>query len=166
MRFEVIVDGVRKRVEVEAADPAAAAVLAAIAGAADGQTARTSQSAEVADVAPVTPDVSDDVPSPEVRERGPGFDVRGGVGDAGVAPAVSAAGGAKGEVRSTIDGAVLTLKVAEGDRVRTGDPLVLIEAMKVESLVQAPADGVVRELAIAPGDFVDAGQVLMRITMA
>ena len=60
-------------------------------------------------------------------------------------------------------GQVIAVKVEAGDRVSVGDALVLIEALKVESLVQAPADGVVRDVSVAVGDVVEVGAVLLRV---
>jgi propionyl-CoA carboxylase alpha chain len=56
------------------------------------------------------------------------------------------------------------VRVAKGDRVRAGQPLLALEAMKMEHAVLAPADGVVTELRVAAGSHVDAGEVLAVIT--
>ena len=53
---------------------------------------------------------------------------------------------------------------APGDRVEVGDPVVVIEAMKMEQPVAAHRAGVVTDLAVAVGDAVSAGQVICRIT--
>jgi biotin carboxyl carrier protein len=52
-------------------------------------------------------------------------------------------------------------KIAEGDRVTKGQPLSVIEAMKMESTVSSPADGVVAELAVAAGANVEVGDLLV-----
>jgi acetyl-CoA/propionyl-CoA carboxylase, biotin carboxylase, biotin carboxyl carrier protein len=70
------------------------------------------------------------------------------------------AGGGDGTVRSPMPGTVLAVKVAAGERVRAGQPLLIVEAMKMEHTVSAPADGVVAELAAAPGQQVSLDQVL------
>jgi len=48
--------------------------------------------------------------------------------------------------------------------VRAGAALVVLEAMKMEHTVTAPADGALAELRVAPGDQVDTGQVLAVVT--
>jgi biotin carboxyl carrier protein len=48
-------------------------------------------------------------------------------------------------------GAVLAVSVAEGDTVVARQPLLVIEAMKMEYTIAAPADGVVSELAVCEG---------------
>ena len=58
-------------------------------------------------------------------------------------------------------GKVLSVHVAVDDTVQAGQPLVIMEAMKMEHTITAPADAIVRELRCAPGDQVDNGQVLI-----
>jgi propionyl-CoA carboxylase alpha chain len=50
--------------------------------------------------------------------------------------------------------------VAKGDRVEAGEPLLALEAMKMEHPVLAPAAGTVAELRVTAGSQVDAGDVL------
>jgi biotin carboxyl carrier protein len=57
-------------------------------------------------------------------------------------------------------GSVLTLHAAAGDAVAAGDPVITLEAMKMEHAVVAPADGRVTELHVDAGDQVTRGQVL------
>ena len=74
------------------------------------------------------------------------------------------AGGGDGVVRSPMPGTVLAVKAAAGDRVGSGQPLVIVEAMKMEHTVRAPADGVVAELTAAPGQQVGLDETLAVIT--
>lgn len=71
-------------------------------------------------------------------------------------------GAASPELRATMPGAVVALGAADGDRVDTGQPVVTVEAMKMEHAVLAPHAGVVR-LEVAVGDQVRQGQVVARI---
>ncbi|GLW96879.1 biotin carboxylase N-terminal domain-containing protein [Microtetraspora sp. NBRC 16547] len=73
------------------------------------------------------------------------------------------AGGADGVVRSPMPGTVLVVKAAAGDRVRAGQPLVVVEAMKMEHSVPAPVDGVVTELSVRIGQAVELDGVLARV---
>lgn len=66
--------------------------------------------------------------------------------------------------RSPIAGAIVSVAVTVGDRIRKDDPLAIIDAMKMETVVGAPVDGIVEEVAIAPGDAVKPGQVLCRLS--
>jgi acetyl-CoA/propionyl-CoA carboxylase, biotin carboxylase, biotin carboxyl carrier protein len=60
-------------------------------------------------------------------------------------------GAADGVVRSPMPGTVLAVRAAVGEKVRAGQPLVIVEAMKMEHTLTAPSDGVVAELSVAPG---------------
>ncbi|WP_156756640.1 acetyl/propionyl/methylcrotonyl-CoA carboxylase subunit alpha [Actinokineospora pegani] len=78
-------------------------------------------------------------------------------GDAGAA-------GAGGPVTSPMPGTVLVVKVAEGERVVAGQPLVVVEAMKMEHTVTAPVDGVVSEIPVRAGNQVALAQTLAVVT--
>jgi acetyl-CoA/propionyl-CoA carboxylase biotin carboxyl carrier protein len=67
------------------------------------------------------------------------------------------------EVTCPMQGSVVKV-AAPGDRVEVGDPVAVIEAMKMEQPVTAHRAGVVNDLAVAVGDAVSAGQVICRIT--
>jgi propionyl-CoA carboxylase alpha chain len=65
-----------------------------------------------------------------------------------------------GSLLAPMPGGVVRVLAAPGEAVTAGQPLVVLEAMKMEHTVAAPVDGLVAELAVAPGDQVDTGQVL------
>jgi pyruvate carboxylase subunit B len=58
-------------------------------------------------------------------------------------------------------GLVLKIEVAVGDAVRAGQGVVVVEAMKMENELKAPADGVVASIAVQPGQTVDKGATLI-----
>jgi 3-methylcrotonyl-CoA carboxylase alpha subunit len=60
-------------------------------------------------------------------------------------------------------GRVTKLFVREGDRVALGDSVVVIEAMKMEHVLHAPADGIVRSLLHGEGDQVDSGAAIAEL---
>ena len=66
--------------------------------------------------------------------------------------------------RSPIAGAVVSVAVAPGLSVRQDDPIVIIEAMKMQTAIGAPVDGIVEEVSVKPGDAVKPGQILCRLT--
>ncbi|NLV56678.1 MAG: acetyl/propionyl-CoA carboxylase subunit alpha, partial [Acidimicrobiales bacterium] len=80
----------------------------------------------------------------------------------GVADRYPSAGSAAvaGSLLAPLPGAVARVAVAVGDRVVAGQPLLWLEAMKVQHEVAAPIDGTVVELPVGPGDQVDKGAVL------
>jgi propionyl-CoA carboxylase alpha chain len=67
---------------------------------------------------------------------------------------------AAGSVLAPMPGTVVRLAAAVGDGVTAGQPLLWLEAMKMEHLVAAPAAGIVAELPVAPGQQVEVGSVL------
>ncbi|MFI7614642.1 acetyl/propionyl/methylcrotonyl-CoA carboxylase subunit alpha [Nonomuraea terrae] len=75
-----------------------------------------------------------------------------------------AAGAGDGVVRSPMPGTVLVVKTQLGERVSEGQPLVIVEAMKMEHTVTAPCDGVIAELPAQPGRPVDMDAVLAVVT--
>ena len=60
-------------------------------------------------------------------------------------------------------GQVLRIMVAEGQKVKPGDPLVALEAMKMEQTIKAATEGVVRAILVKPGEMVAPGQMLVEI---
>jgi acetyl-CoA/propionyl-CoA carboxylase biotin carboxyl carrier protein len=61
---------------------------------------------------------------------------------------------------SPMQGTVLSVAVAEGETVETGQVLCVVEAMKMENEVRAPHGGVVAQLSVATGEPVSAGQII------
>jgi acetyl-CoA/propionyl-CoA carboxylase, biotin carboxylase, biotin carboxyl carrier protein len=70
---------------------------------------------------------------------------------------------ADGSVRAPMPGTVLAVKVAEGQRVTVGEPLGVLEAMKMEHTLTAPCDGVLTEVSAAVGDQVPLGRRLFHV---
>ena len=71
--------------------------------------------------------------------------------------------GGSADVIAPMPGAVLGVHLAVGALVTAGDPVVTLEAMKMEHTVVAPFDGVVSAIAIRPGDQVTRGQTLATV---
>jgi acetyl-CoA/propionyl-CoA carboxylase biotin carboxyl carrier protein len=72
------------------------------------------------------------------------------------------AGGELAPVRSPMPGTVIAVAVANGDQVAVGDPLVTVEAMKMEHTLRAATEGVVGEVLVAVGERVALEQDLLR----
>ncbi len=68
-----------------------------------------------------------------------------------------------GDVAPPMPGRVVKVLVAEGAQVKTGDPLLIIEAMKMESQVPAPMDGRVTAILVAEGDNVKIDETVLQL---
>ena len=66
-----------------------------------------------------------------------------------------------GELKAPMPGLVLRIFVKEGDAVSKGDNLLILEAMKMENIIKAPANAVVKTVKIIPGDKVEKAQILL-----
>ncbi|MCO5103699.1 MAG: acetyl/propionyl/methylcrotonyl-CoA carboxylase subunit alpha [Burkholderiaceae bacterium] len=71
-----------------------------------------------------------------------------------------------GRLTAPMPGKVVSFAVQAGDKVSKGQALAVMEAMKMEHTIAAPADGVVAELLYAPGDQVAEGAELLKLTTA
>lgn len=60
---------------------------------------------------------------------------------------------------------VMTVEVAVGDRVETGDTLVMLESMKMEIPVLSEATGTVRAIRVEPGDVVQEGSAMVTVVV-
>jgi acetyl-CoA/propionyl-CoA carboxylase biotin carboxyl carrier protein len=84
-----------------------------------------------------------------------------------MAASASASGNAgsagPGQVVAPMHGTILKVLVADGDRVEAGDPVAVLEAMKMETPIAAPSGGTVSGIAVEPGGTVEAGQTIARV---
>jgi pyruvate carboxylase subunit B len=116
---------------------------------------------------------------PASHEAGPmefSVDVDGDIFNVKIAPVVGKTievaksekpkGSSPGAVVSPMAGMILAVKVKVGDRVKAGDILIMIEAMKMHNEVDAPNDGVVKEILAFEGEVVNSGDVLMVLELS
>ena len=71
---------------------------------------------------------------------------------------------AASEITAPMPGKVLRVLVKEGDAVTAGQPLVVLEAMKMETALAAESDAIVKRVPVAPGQMVDHGAVLIELS--
>jgi len=67
------------------------------------------------------------------------------------------------QIGATMPGTILKVVVSKGSPVKRGDHLLITEAMKMETTVQAPKDGVVKEIYVKEGDSISTGDLLIEI---
>ncbi|THE11140.1 pyruvate carboxylase [Bacillus timonensis] len=67
-------------------------------------------------------------------------------------------------IGATMPGTVIKVLVEKGDKVNKGDHLMITEAMKMETTVQAPFTGVVRDIHVANGEAIQTGDLLLELT--
>lgn len=107
-----------------------------------------------------------------VAERDGGLSVRvdgrrvlvgTGARDEAVSGAPGSARSAGGAIRAPMPGTVVKTLVSEGDRVSSGQSVVIVEAMKMENEVRSPIDGVVRSVNVSAGDSVGTTESMVEI---
>jgi biotin carboxyl carrier protein len=86
------------------------------------------------------------------RSRRPGGKAEPTLGEAGEA-----------EVTSPMPGVVVAVLVEEGREIRTGEGLVILEAMKMENEIRSPRNGIIQQVLVTPGQSVGQGALLVRI---
>lgn len=66
------------------------------------------------------------------------------------------------DIKAPMPGMVLNILVKEGDEVKKGDALLVLEAMKMENILKSPSDGVVKKIAASKGTAVEKNQLLIQ----
>lgn len=74
-----------------------------------------------------------------------------------------ASSGQAGEVRAVMPGRVIKIHVKADQEVKTKDPILVLEAMKMENEIKATMDGRIAEILVKEGSSVDAGTLLVKI---
>ncbi|HCK98961.1 MAG TPA: acetyl-CoA carboxylase biotin carboxyl carrier protein subunit [Candidatus Marinimicrobia bacterium] len=66
-------------------------------------------------------------------------------------------------ITAPLPGLILKISVKEGDIVKTGQDLIVMEAMKMENEIQTPKDGKVKSILVKEGDSVNEGDILIEM---
>lgn len=69
----------------------------------------------------------------------------------------------KGEIRAPMPGLILKIEVKEGDSVESGQPLLIMEAMKMENEIRAQLNGKIQEILVKENQKVEKNDLLLRI---
>lgn len=123
--------------------------------------------------APAAVESDDRVESYKVSVNGTEYDVIVGPGNADIsqvtpaasAPAAAAPAAATGgsEIRAPLAGSIIDILVSVGQQVNEGDPLMIVEAMKMETEISAHVSGKLQSIAVKKGDAIKSDQPLMTI---
>lgn len=65
------------------------------------------------------------------------------------------------DVKAPMPGLILEIQIKEGDEVKKGDPIMILEAMKMENVLKSPGDGKVKSIKVKKGDSVEKNEVLV-----
>lgn len=68
------------------------------------------------------------------------------------------------ELKAPMPGLVLSVLVNEGDKIKKGDNLLVLEAMKMENIIKSPTDVTIKSIKIKPSDKVEKNQVLIQFS--
>ena len=68
-----------------------------------------------------------------------------------------------GTIRALMPGRIISVNVGPGDTVTAGQAVLVVESMKMENIITAPADGTVRAVHVGEGDTVQHGQTLIEL---
>jgi biotin carboxyl carrier protein len=66
------------------------------------------------------------------------------------------------EIKAPMPGMVLNILVAEGDTVKKGDPLIVLEAMKMENILKSPTEGIIKKISARKGSPVEKNELLIQ----
>lgn len=67
------------------------------------------------------------------------------------------------DLKAPMPGLVLDIMTEAGQQVSKGDPVLILEAMKMENVLKAPGDGTVESIAVGKGDAVEKNQLLIKM---
>ena len=65
------------------------------------------------------------------------------------------------DLKAPMPGLVLDIEVREGEQVKKGDALLILEAMKMENVIKSPSDGVIKKIAVNKGEAVEKNQLIL-----
>lgn len=95
--------------------------------------------------------------------------VPAGIQKSAPAPTVNAVKGKEvvaaevGTIQAPMPGKVVDTKVKVGDKVKKGDVIIVLEAMKMQNEIYCPYDGIVKEVRVQKGDSVESGAVMLKV---
>jgi biotin carboxyl carrier protein len=73
----------------------------------------------------------------------------------------TAAGNKVNNIKAPMPGLIIDVKIKTGDSVKINDPLLILEAMKMENVLKSPGEGTIKSVTVKKGDKVEKNQVLI-----
>jgi biotin carboxyl carrier protein len=64
-------------------------------------------------------------------------------------------------IKAPMPGLIIDMRVSAGDMVKSGDSLLILEAMKMENIIKSPGEGIVKSVKVKKGESVEKNQVLI-----
>lgn len=64
-------------------------------------------------------------------------------------------------IKAPMPGLIVDIKVQQGDQIKVGDSLIVLEAMKMENIIKSPREGLIKSISIKKGQSVEKNQVLL-----
>lgn len=75
----------------------------------------------------------------------------------------ASAGKQVNEIKSPMPGIIIDINVKEGDEVKEGDTLLILEAMKMENIITCHRDAVIKKLTVKKGEAIEKGKILIEL---
>ncbi len=66
------------------------------------------------------------------------------------------------DIKAPMPGLVIELKIEEGQEVKAGEPLLILEAMKMENIIKSPREGQIKSILVKKGQSVEKNQILIK----
>lgn len=73
----------------------------------------------------------------------------------------AAAGNKVNNIKAPMPGLIIDVKIKAGDSVKINDPVLILEAMKMENVLKSPGEGTIKSISVKKGDKVEKNQVLI-----
>ena len=67
------------------------------------------------------------------------------------------------DIKAPMPGMVLQVMVENGQKIKKGDAIVVLEAMKMENILKSPTDGIIKKIHVSMGDKVEKNQVMVNL---
>ena len=68
-------------------------------------------------------------------------------------------------IKAPMPGLILEVLFKEGDNVKKGEPIIILEAMKIENILTSPVDAIIKEIKVKPQQTVEKNNVLINFTL-